>query len=132
VPEVLGSATSPPPVVLADAAPIEAEPPALPEPVASRYSSAFDVSPQPVNSVEPEYPELARAAGVGGTVQVRVGISEDGRVIEREIVKSVPGLDQAAIEAVQRMRFKPARYRDRPVSVQATIPVVFDAKRSRP
>jgi len=73
------------------------------------------------------YPEIARKAGVEGTVFVKILVNEDGDVVETEIVKSLGdnGCDEAALEALKSVKWKPATQRDKPVKVWVTIPVRF-------
>ena len=69
-----------------------------------------DELPAPATEVKPEYPSLARDAGVEGLVVVDVLIGTNGRVIRAELVRdhSVPMLDPYALEAARRWTFRPA------------------------
>jgi len=96
---------------------------------------AYDEPPQPIGGFQAiqqnlEYPEIARKAGVEGRVVVNVLIDEQGNVIDTEILKSLGnnGCDQAAIEAIKSVKWKPAKQRDKPVKVWVGIPVVFRLK----
>lgn len=72
------------------------------------------------------YPEIARRAGIQGRVVVQFIIDEQGYVRNPFVVRSAGGgLDEAAIEAVQKIRFTPGMQRGRPVKVQYTLPVQF-------
>ena len=55
---------------------------------------------------------------------------KQGRVIETTIIKGIPntGLDEAAISAIRKTRFRPARQRERAVGVWISIPVNFKLK----
>ena len=82
---------------------------------------------------KPDYPRRAREDGITGVVMVYVVIGADGRVepAYTRIQRSVPGLDEAAIESVTRWRFSPALGHDgRPVRVKVVIPVKFAQKRT--
>lgn len=71
---------------------------------------AVDEMPAQVRCTEPRYPDLARSAGVEGTVVVQMLIGRDGRV-ERAILAprgSIPMLDQAALDAALTCVFTPA------------------------
>ena len=57
--------------------------------------------------VNPVYPEEARKNGMQGVVILNVRSDEEGRVAQIEVLKSIPGLDQAAIEAVKQWRYEP-------------------------
>lgn len=88
----------------------------------------FDEPPEVIERVRPVYPELARLAELEGVVLLKVGIDEQGRVREAIVLESVPGLDEAALEAVRRWRFRPARQRDVPVPVWYYVPIRFSLK----
>jgi periplasmic protein TonB len=76
------------------------------------------------------YPEIAREAQIEGTVIVQAFVNEKGIVTDWVVMKGIPntGLDEAAIEAIRKTRFKPAKQRDRDVGVWIAIPVVFKLK----
>lgn len=81
----------------------------------------------------PEYPEQARREGKEGRVMLRVLVDEQGRSTSVEVNQSSGSetLDMAAIEAIKRWRFWPARYDNVPVESWVRIPVEFrlsDAK----
>lgn len=78
-----------------------------------------DEMPVLVRAVEPRYPDLAREAGVEGTVAVQILIGLDGRVIRAIIAPrgSIPMLDEAALEAARASVFTPALANGKPVKV---------------
>ena len=86
---------------------------------------AFEKEPELVSMEEPQYPELAREAGVEGTVLIRVLVGEDGFVKNQIIIQSVQMLDDAATTAAETAVFKPALQKDRPVAVWMVIPIEF-------
>ena len=90
----------------------------------------YDDPPQPMTSIRPQYPEIAQEAGIEGVVVVQAFIDKKGRVKETLIIKGVPntGLDEAAMEAIRKTRFKPAKQRERAVGVWISIPVNFKLK----
>jgi protein TonB len=79
-----------------------------------------------------EYPDLALRAGIEGTVVVQFVIETNGVPTNPEIMKSGGSiLDTAALEAVEKLRFKPGKQRGKPVRVRYAMPVRFkltDAK----
>ena len=81
--------------------------------------------PEPVKKVTPLYPDLARDAGVDGTVQVQALVGKDGRVRDVRVVKSIPMLDESAKAAVRQWVFKPALSNNKPVAVWVGVPVKF-------
>jgi len=83
-------------------------------------------APQLVFKVEPEYSEEARKAKFQGTVVLYVVVDEKGNPRDLKVVRPLGlGLDQKAIEAVQKWRFKPGLKDGRPVAVSAQIEVNF-------
>jgi TonB family protein len=76
--------------------------------------------------VEPEYTEEARAAKYQGTVLLYIEVQPDGRAANIRVQRSLGlGLDEKAVEAVQRWRFRPGTKEGIPVPVSATIEVNF-------
>jgi TonB family protein len=76
------------------------------------------------------YPPVLRDAGIGGTPVLWFFIDEGGNVVRTQISRSsgYPALDEAALRVAAAMRFKPAKNRDRDVSVWVEIPMVFTAR----
>ncbi len=86
----------------------------------------FEKPPEVVKQVQPKYPELARRAGMEGTVLVRVWVDKEGKVRKVEILKSDAEIfSQPAIEAAQQMVFTPAVQGGNPVSVWVAMPFKF-------
>ena len=76
--------------------------------------------------VEPEYSEEARKAKFQGTVILFVVVDEKGNPRELKVIRPLGlGLDQKAIEAVEKWKFRPGMKDGKPVAVQATIEVNF-------
>ena len=90
----------------------------------------YDDPPVPLTPIRPKYPEIAQEAGIEGTVFIQAFIDKKGRVTETTVVKGIPntGLDEAAIEAIRKTRFRPAKQRERAVGVWISIPVNFKLK----
>ena len=83
-------------------------------------------APQVLSKVEPEYSEEARKAKYQGTVRLMIIVDEHG--MPKNIRVTGPlglGLDEKAVEAVQKWRFRPAVKDGHPVSVEATVEVNF-------
>lgn len=81
--------------------------------------------PEALERVAPAYPEAARRAHVQGTVIVQALIGKDGLVRDCRILHSVPGLDEAAMDAVRQWRFKPIGTNGEPVATWVPVPVKF-------
>jgi periplasmic protein TonB len=72
------------------------------------------------------YPDLAVRAGVEGTVIVLAYVNKDGVVTQTSVVRGIGGgCDEAAMEAVKKVRFKPGMQRGKPVNVKVSVPVRF-------
>jgi len=93
----------------------------------SQYSIRGGVSaPSVLSKVEPEYSEEARQTKWQGTVVLALVIDDQGRPRNFKVVRSPGlGLDQKAIETVEKWCFKPGVKDGKPVPVQATIDVNF-------
>jgi TonB family protein len=82
--------------------------------------------PEELARVIPRYPALARASNVGGAVVIRGVVRKDGSIDNVEIIKDLSyGLGEAAKEAVEQWRFRPATYRGEPIDVYYTVTVNF-------
>jgi protein TonB len=83
-------------------------------------------APVLLSKVEPEYSEEARKAKYQGTVLLYIEVDPSGRAENVRVVRSLGlGLDEKAIEAVKKWKFKPGYKNGQPVTVQATIEVNF-------
>jgi len=108
----------------------EIEPP--PPPMDAPDFIPYDEDPVPIGGYaaikkKAKYPDIAREAGIEGMVIVRAFIDAKGIVRETKIQLGIPntGLNEAAMSAVKKTRFKPAKQRDKPVGVWISIPITF-------
>jgi len=87
---------------------------------------AYDLNPAP------EYPRLARRRGWQGTVLLAVRVKEDGIVAAVSVRTGSPYsiLDEAALEAVEKWRFRPGTKDGLPVSMEVLVPVRFVLRRA--
>ena len=87
----------------------------------------YDDPPRPITPIRPVYPDIAQEAGIEGQVLVQCFIDEKGKVKETIVVKGIPntGLNESAVDALRKTRFRPAKQRERPVAVWITIPINF-------
>jgi protein TonB len=82
--------------------------------------------PAVIFKVDPEYSEEARKAKYSGTVMLAVVVDSEGHARDIHVVKSLGmGLDEKAIEAVEKWKFKPGMKGGQAVNVRATIEVNF-------
>jgi TonB family protein len=84
--------------------------------------------PRKIKDVRPVYPQDARDAGVQGVVIIEARIEADGRVGSAMILRSIPQLDQAALDAVKQWEFEPTLLNGVPVPVIMTMTIQFTDK----
>ena len=82
-------------------------------------------TPSKTKDVRPVYPPIARDAGVQGVVIIEARIEADGRVGDARVLKSIPLLDEAALDAVRQWEFTPTLLNGEPVPVMMTMTVNF-------
>jgi TonB family protein len=82
-------------------------------------------TPVKTRHVAPLYTEMARIARVEGLVILEATIGVDGRVTNVRVLRSIPLLDQSAIEAVSQWEFTPTQLNGQPVPVIMTVTVNF-------
>ena len=81
--------------------------------------------PVKLRDVRPAYPPIAQAANVTGVVIMEVRIGTDGSVDEAHVIRSIPLLDQAALDAVKQWKFVPTMMNGQAVPVIMTVTVNF-------
>jgi len=82
--------------------------------------------PKLLHAEEPEYSEEARKARYQGSVLLAIDVDVNGQVSNIRVIRSVGlGLDETAIAAVQKWRFRPALASGRPVTAPAQVQVTF-------
>lgn len=81
--------------------------------------------PMKIKDVKPVYPDMAQSAHVTGTVIVEATIGEDGKVIDAKILRSIPMLDKAALDAVRQWEYTPTLLDGVPVPVVLTVTITF-------
>lgn len=87
---------------------------------------ASQEKPKLTRFVPPDYPEMARASQLEGTVIVKVLVGPDGNVMDAQVIQSVhPMLDRAAVEAARKCKFTPGKQRNIPVKAWMAIPFRF-------
>jgi protein TonB len=105
-----------------EAAPPPPPPPPPPAPV--RVGGAIR-PPQKTKDVKPVYPAIAQSARVQGVVIIEATIGPNGKVQEAKVLRSIPLLDQAALDAVKQWEFTPTLLNGVPVPVIMTVTVNF-------
>jgi TonB family protein len=84
--------------------------------------------PALIKSVDPVYPEKARQAQVEGMVILEVRTDEKGNVEDARVLRSIPVLDQAAIDAVKQWKYEPLVIDGKPKKILFTVSVQFRLK----
>jgi len=107
--------------------PPPAPPPPPPQPPMRLHSGMQP--PRKAANVDPLYPAVARSAHVEGVVILEAVIDAQGRVESVRVLRSIPLLDQAAIDAVKQWTFTPALLNGMPVPVVMTVTVNFQLTR---
>jgi TonB family protein len=92
------------------------------EPVKLPESIAWGLLAQ---SVDPVYPDAAKASGQRGSVVLQVLIGRDGAVQDAKFLQGSLVFARAAIDAVKQWRFKPYSMNGRAVSVQSVLTLNF-------
>ncbi|MGB2717040.1 MAG: energy transducer TonB [Vicinamibacterales bacterium] len=82
-------------------------------------------SPRRIYDVPPVLPEVARRAGVLGPVILELTIGADGAVADAKVLRSIPLLDKAALDAARQWRYEPTLLNNQPVPVIMTAVVNF-------
>ncbi|MGA9295239.1 MAG: energy transducer TonB, partial [Ignavibacteriaceae bacterium] len=96
-----------------------------------QYFVAVENMPEPIGGIAAiqskiAYPEIAKRAGVEGTVYIKAYVDKKGIVTKAVVLKGIgAGCDKEALKAVEETKFKPGSQRGKPVNVMVSIPVVF-------
>lgn len=82
-------------------------------------------APKRVKTVQPVYPADAQARGIRGIVLLELLIDAAGKVARIDVVRSIPGLDEAAVTAARQWEYEVTKLDGKPVSVRLTVPITF-------
>jgi protein TonB len=107
-----------------------APPPPPPPPPPRTSAAAVRIGgqikpPRKVFDARPIYPPAALAAQVQGVVIAEVLLGTDGSVLEARILRSIPLLDQAALDAVYQWKFEPVLLNGSPIEAYMTVTINF-------
>jgi TonB family protein len=101
-------------------------PPAADEPEGPIMVGGDVKAPEKINAPPPQYTEIARKARIQGVVIVQAIIDKEGNVTNVKVLKGLPmGLDQAAVDAIKKWKFKAATLNGKPVAVYYNLTVNF-------
>jgi periplasmic protein TonB len=105
----------------------EAPPPPEPEGPVRFVVGGNITEPEKLSGPNPVYPEAARRARIQGVVVLECVIGKDGTVRDVKVLRPLPlGLTEAAVEAVQKWKFKPSTLNGKPVEVLYILTVRFN------
>ena len=99
-------------------------PDAPPPPQAVRVGGQIK-EPKKLKNVNPSYPDIAKQARVQGVVILECTIIPQGKVTDVKVLRGIPLLDSAAIEAVKQWVYSPTLLNGVPVPVIMTVTVNF-------
>ena len=97
----------------------------LPRPGAPVRVGGNIKTPQKIQDAEPVMPPIAAQAGIRGVVILEIIIGTDGSVTDAKVLRSIPLLDQAAIDAARKWKYEPTQLNGMPVQVIMTATVPF-------
>jgi protein TonB len=104
----------------------EAPPPPPPPPPTAPVRVGGNIkTPTKVKDVRPVYPAIAQSARVQGVVIIEATIGPTGTVQDAKVLRSIPLLDQSALDAVKQWVFTPTTLNGVPVPVIMTVTVNF-------
>jgi TonB family protein len=81
--------------------------------------------PRKVVDAQPVYPPIAQSARVQGVVILEITVGTDGSVRNAKVLRSIPLLDQAALDCVRQWKYEPTQLNGTPVPVIMTVTVNF-------
>jgi protein TonB len=85
-------------------------------------------APTRVSYAAPMYPPIAQSARIEGTVVLEATINAQGLVESVTVLRSIPLLDRAAVEAVRQWRYTPTRLNGQAIPVIMTVTVTFSLR----
>jgi len=115
-------------IALGDSNPLMSDAPPPPPPQSSTpvvRPGGNIKQPRKTVDVAPTYPPLALASRTEGVVILEAVIAENGSVRDVRVLRSIPLLDAAAMEAVRQWRFTPTLLNGEPVPIVMTVTVAF-------
>jgi protein TonB len=129
--------------VPAEAEPVKQEVPTVWMPTEADYAAGFStaggqrreiredelpgaIRARPMRGNEPpSYPKTARNAGKQASVTLKIRITNDGRVVDIQVIEGEEPFTTSAVETVQKWRYTPASYQGKAISVYRIIKIAF-------
>lgn len=107
----------------------EAPPPPPPPPPATPKRVGGEIqAPALIHRVEPDYPGVAVAGKISGTVILEATVNQAGAVTDVTVLRSIVLLDQAAIKAVKQWRYQPLVLNGKPEPFILVVTVTFSLR----
>lgn len=99
----------------------------VPNGAAAPRQAKIEAPPKPTKAIRPDYPDGARRRGEEGEVRLEIEVDEEGGVARAKVTGGCGyrELEEAALKAVRRARFTPAKSGGRPVASSASLTVTF-------
>ena len=85
----------------------------------------YDKQPKVTTKIKPQYPKEARERRIRGRVELQFVVNNSGSVGYVRVLRSIPVLDEAAVECIREWEFEPALYRNRPAPFILTRSITF-------
>ena len=82
-----------------------------------------------IRRVQPEYPSVARAEHLEGTVRLRALIAKDGSLARLYVIKGYCSLADSSLKAVSQWRYSPTLFNGEPIEVDTEITVIFQLQK---
>lgn len=103
--------------------------PRISHPIETRFGDS--IAPSFLNRVIPVYPAMAKKTGKEGRVLLKLTIDTEGNLSDIEIIEKAGfGFTEAAISAVRKSTFLPARMNGKPIVSKALLPIKFQLTRN--
>ncbi|MBN1425107.1 TonB family protein [Candidatus Fermentibacteria bacterium] len=92
---------------------------------------AYDTKPEFIRYATPDYPEMAKKAGIEGTVLAQLLVGADGKVYDVRVMSGPDIFHEQVKAAALSSLFSPAKQRDKPVAVWVAVPYRFSLRDAR-
>ena len=90
------------------------------------FSTKYDTPPELISLIRPKYPKEARKKNITGSVIIKALINKKGLVEKTKVQQGIDQLNQSAIKATKKARFKPAEYKGKPVLAWIDLTIDFE------
>ena len=98
---------------------------AVKEEMPSSYKDQWDSPPKLTSAIKPKYTKEMKNAGLEGNVELKIFINKKGVITQTIILNGIDGLNEAAIEAINKAKFEPAKKDGEKVGVWVPMRINF-------